>query len=103
MSNEWIQEARMAVSQDEIAEALKLLFTNNKSSSKENTLILLTGRWNRVRKEQREGTSHRQDSMVELNRIKSAILDLLTDFDSPFFNSFEDKFHPEQSQSRWRW
>jgi hypothetical protein len=81
MSN-WTDDIKRALSQEDIAQGLSLFLANNQSADTETTLIMLSGRWNRLRQEESQATIGRSDANIERAKIKYALLETLKDVEA---------------------
>ena len=75
----WITNVKQAIQKSDVKEALKLFAQHNQNSSIENTLIILTARWNRLRNSEISGIVSADNANIEKNRISYAVLSLLDD------------------------
>lgn len=80
MMNDLSKQVKDSLMQGDIADALSTFLQYNTESDTENTLIMLSGRWNRLRQEERNGTIARDDANLERAKISHAILDMMNDF-----------------------
>ncbi|PHN02321.1 hypothetical protein [Flavilitoribacter nigricans] len=78
-----IQDLRNQVGRGKIKQVLeKMLELSQDDQDQQNTVILLSQRWNSLKREERMGVIGRSDASVTNNRITMSILDLLDELDS---------------------
>lgn len=75
--NDLSQQVKDFLIKGDIAKALSTFLQNNTDPDTENSLILLSGRWNRLRQEEINGTIARADANVDRARIQHAILEMV--------------------------
>lgn len=77
------QELRNQVGKGQIKQVLeKMLDMTRDDQDLQNTVILLSQRWNSLKREERMGVIGRSEASVTNNRITMSILDLLNDLDT---------------------
>lgn len=75
----WLEEVRDLVMDADIASALATFLEHNQDKLIEDSLIILTSRWNGLRKSKIKGTIMPVDANIETNQIKMAIQELSKD------------------------
>lgn len=76
-----IQDLRDQVAQGRTKPVLeKMLDLSADDQDQQNTVILLSQRWNSLKREERMGVINRSEASVANNRITVSILDLLSEF-----------------------
>jgi len=89
--NDFPNQIRNYVGNDELDEALKMLIELTVNSRKHDEAILLSSRLREISRGERLGTNHYQEISVERNRIRLSILDLvrLMEADNRIITRFE--------------
>ncbi len=75
--NDLSQQVKDFLIKGDIAKALSTFLQNNTDPDTENSLILLSGRWNRLRQEELSGIISREDANLEKAKIQHAILEMM--------------------------
>lgn len=63
--------------QGKVGQAIELLLAQLESTDQENTIILLSGRWNSLQRKVNGGLVGHEQATLETNQITAALLDLL--------------------------
>ena len=78
-----LQSIRDLLVDDKIKEALEalLVYTKEKDPDLHNDIIAQSGRWNRLRKDKRQGIITSDESQIIHNRIRYSILSIIEDLE----------------------
>ncbi|MEM7657753.1 MAG: hypothetical protein AAF399_16600 [Bacteroidota bacterium] len=86
----WTTEVTESAQKGDIKKALKLFVQNNQDSYIEETLILLTARWNMLRDSEISGVISNSNANIEKMRIVQSLLGLLEDVEIPTDSTNQD-------------